>query len=113
MIGWAGQARVLPGVVVLGAGLGTPGKIRGWRPRSAVALVPGRWHHVSGVGALPCERHSGPASGRRADLSRSARRAGHRCHLPQRRTLRGEQAPWARPGLLGGADQEIRECLGR
>lgn len=64
---------------------------------------PGRWHHVPRVRALPCERHCGPAGGGRADLPRPAWRAGHRCHLPQRRALRGEQALWARPGLLGGA----------
>lgn len=96
MIGWAGQARVLPGVVVRGGCVGDAGKNQQSEARiGGCACSPSRWHNVPRAGALPCERHRGAASGRCADLPRPAWCAGHRCHLPQRRALRGEQAPWA------------------
>ena len=110
MTGRAGLARVLSGVVVPEALLRTPGRTIGQRPGAAVVSSRDRCHHVPRVGPLPCERYSGPAGGRRADLPRPAWCAGHRCHLPQRRALRGEQALWARPGLLGGAYLGTRAC---
>lgn len=87
MIGWSVHALGRLGVVVLLFRYAKPVKASSWRLLAAIVL--GRWrrHHVSCVGALSCEKHRSPASGRHEDLPRSAWRSGRRCHLSQRRAF--------------------------